>query len=265
MLNSDRSRHCVYECRHRRVDGGDRTFIKSEAPLLLDYCHKRKGTGATGGDGPAASPRDRARLVVGSHIDPTGFPFKFVFDLLGYLGVGVFFFMSGYLLQLGYPSIETSSDARHFFNRRAWRIFPLYWVAFLVALLVGNMDKKTGGGIISTGDVLAHLIGLQIVLFPSYISILALWFVGAIVVCYLLYPLLVYRSPSIGWLLLRALATFLLIGVAWVVLGLFAVERIIFFPFFVLGVVAGMTNFLKSDHYRSWRLGLAVAAVPMIG
>lgn len=33
----------------------------------------------------------------------------------------------------------------------------------------------------------------------------------------------------------------------------------------MLGVAAGTTDFLRGDRYRSWRLALAVAAVPAIG
>lgn len=203
-------------------------------------------------------------LVVASHLDPLSSPFSKAFQLIGILGVGVFFFISGYLLQRGYPSIETTSDAYLFFNRRAWRIFPLYWVALLVFLLLGHMVTESGMGI-SAGDFLAHLLGLQMVLYPSYIDVLTLWFIGMIVVFYLWYPVLVYRRPSFGGLLLRAFAIFVLMGAARAATGLFGGGIFEYFPVFVLGIAAGTTNFLRGDHYRSWRLALAVAALPAIG
>ena len=75
-----------------------------------------------------------AHNVIELIVPLTGSRLFFASELIGALGVGVFFFISGYLLQRGYPSIETSSDACLFFNRRAWRIFPLYWVALLISL-----------------------------------------------------------------------------------------------------------------------------------
>ncbi len=204
-------------------------------------------------------------LVVASHlIPPADTPMYHALRLLGILGVAVFFFISGYLLQRGYPSIETSPDTHLFFNRRAWRIFPLYWIALLFALLVGHMVDEAGG-VIGAGDFLAHVLGLQMILYPSYITVLAFWFIGSIVVFYLLYPLLVYRNPSVGVLLLRGVAIFLLMGIVRAVAGLFGGGIFTDFPVFVLGIAAGMTDFLQSDRFRSWRLILAVAAVPAIG
>jgi hypothetical protein len=103
------------------------------------------------------------------------------------------------------------------------------------------------------------------VLFPSYINVLAFWFIGMIVVFYLWYPLLVYHSPSVGRLLLRALAIFLLMGIVRALTGLFGGGILEYFPVFVLGVAAGTTDSLRGNRYRSWRLALAVAAVPAIG
>ncbi len=183
---------------------------------------------------------------------------------MGILGVGVFFFISGYLLQRRYPSIETPQVSYAFFNRRAWRIFPLYWVALLVDLTLGRLVTQSGEGI-STSGLLIHLLGLQMVFFPSYINVLAFWFIGMIVVFYLLYPLLVYQGPPVEQLFLRAGAIFVLLGIVRALTGLFGGGIFEYFPVFVLGVAAGMTDFLRCDRYRSWRLALAVVAVPAIG
>jgi len=209
-----------------------------------------------------------ARVVVEGYLaPPEGTPFAVALRLIGLLGAGLFFFISGYLLQRGYPSIETSSATHLFFNRRAWRIFPLYWVALLVAFLLSPLVEipDISGQVISASDILVHVLGLQMVFPMSANSVRALWFIGTIVIFYLWYPVLVYRRPSIGRLLLRALAVLLIMGIARAFTGLFAGEIFEYFPIFVLGVAAGTTDFLRADRYRSWRLALAVAAVPVIG
>ncbi len=206
-----------------------------------------------------------SRIAVEDSFDPPeGSPLAHALLVVGFLGVSTFFFISGYLLQRGYPSIATSADARLFFSRRAWRIFPLYWVALLVFLLLSRLVIEPGSEI-SVGALLAHVLGLQEVLYPAYIDLLLLWFIGAIVVFYLVYPLLVYRRPAVARLLVRALAIFLLMGVVKAGTGLFAGSLFEYFPVFVLGVAAGTTGFLRDDRYRPWRLVLAVVAVPAIG
>ena len=126
------------------------------------------------------------------------------------------------------------------------------------------MATEVGSGI-SAGNLLVHLLGLQMVLVPTYTPGRAFWFIGAIVVCYLWYPVLIYRGPSVGRLLLRALIVLLLMQIAAKVIGIFGWGTLEYFPIFVLGVAAGTSDFLRSDDYRSWRVIFAVAAVPAIG
>ena len=76
------------------------------------------------------------------------------------------------------------------------------------------------GTAISAGNLLVHLLGLQMVLSPTYIPGRAFWFIGAIVVCYLWYPLLVYRTPSVVGLFLRAVIALVLMRIVWVFIGL---------------------------------------------
>lgn len=203
-------------------------------------------------------------LVVASHIvpgGPKGSPSAHALLLMGILGNGVFFLISGYLLQRGYPSITTAADARHFFNRRAWRIVPLYLVAVIPNLLV----LADPGAAISATDLVATLLALQMVLYPAYVSVLALWFIGMIAIFYLCYPLLTYRRPSWRAILLRGAGLFVVMAVIKVTTGLLGGGVFEYFPVFVLGVAAGSIGFLQADAFRSWRRAIAVAAVPAVG
>ncbi len=197
-------------------------------------------------------------------LDPAkGSPLFVANELIGLLGVGVFLFISGYLLKRRYPSIETPSEAWHFLSRRGWRIYPLYWLFLVVALAVGQMAIEIQSSV-TAGQFLIHLLGLQMVFFPALLPGRAFWFIGAIVACYLAYPLLVYRNPTLTRLLLRALAVLLIMVGAYILAGLFG-GATMYFPTFVMGIAAGATDLLRSDRYQSWRRVLAVAAVPAIG
>lgn len=53
----------------------------------------------------------------------------------GALAVSFFFFLSGYLLTFNIPT-STKLDIGRFYKRRFARIFPLYWLCFLVTLIL---------------------------------------------------------------------------------------------------------------------------------
>ena len=81
------------------------------------------------------------------------------FISLGYLGVPVFFVISGYCV---YLAAEHSSSAKDFIVRRFFRIFPPYWFSILIVvfavilsiILLGHNDvtilPKTMAGILET-------------------------------------------------------------------------------------------------------------------
>ncbi len=66
------------------------------------------------------------------------------------VGVSVFFVLSGYLLFR--PMVEKIitnqplGSARRFWRRRFWRIFPSYWVALIVMLMIGAVSVGGLGG-----------------------------------------------------------------------------------------------------------------------
>lgn len=93
----------------------------------------------------------------------------------GYMGVDVFFFLSGFGL---FYSMEKNSDTIRFYIRRVRRIFPLYFIlgAFSCVLFDNFSDflwKYSTLGYWTNG-------------------IIASWFIPAIVTCYFLYPFLFY-------------------------------------------------------------------------
>jgi peptidoglycan/LPS O-acetylase OafA/YrhL len=54
----------------------------------------------------------------------------------GYIGVDIFFVLSGYFMAQTLPKIEGKEDVLSFYNRRLRRILPLAWIVFLLFFAV---------------------------------------------------------------------------------------------------------------------------------
>lgn len=97
-----------------------------------------------------------------------------------YFGLGIFVFVSGFVLDYTSPEVDRPWS---FLRTRAVRIFPLYLVA--LALFILTLRR------LSLPETLIHIFGLQILLAPRFVNpVPTLWFVGLIFQFYVLYALL---------------------------------------------------------------------------
>jgi peptidoglycan/LPS O-acetylase OafA/YrhL len=126
----------------------------------------------------------------------------------GFLGVDLFFFISGFCLFYPYARAKAQGrpapTTRHFFERRALKIVPSYLLAVFVFAVVyrGQFTSAHDAAV----QVLAHLTFMH-TLSPVTFGTLSgpLWTIGTEVQFYLLFPLIVLwfrRSPLAGYLVL---------------------------------------------------------------
>ncbi|HEY3731136.1 MAG TPA: acyltransferase [Steroidobacteraceae bacterium] len=85
---------------------------------------------------------------------------------LGFLGVDLFFVISGFVISLTlYGRLSTAGEWGRFFVRRQLRLDPPYWTAIAMsivsALMVNHLRPGTGAPVPSVGDVVAHVFYLQ--------------------------------------------------------------------------------------------------------
>jgi peptidoglycan/LPS O-acetylase OafA/YrhL len=86
---------------------------------------------------------------------------------LGQLGVMIFFLCSGFIIP---ATLERSGDGgrraglRAFWRSRFFRLFPLYWLSLLAALLLSAAGRQPAGGALTGADWLANATMLQPVL-----------------------------------------------------------------------------------------------------
>ncbi len=172
----------------------------------------------------------------------------YAFDpYLANMGLGLFIFMSGYLLYYNNHSIYSFQNVLSFYRKRLLRIFPLYWTTLAVFVLVffvfaPNLDSgfvfPNAERVFSYFNVLIHMLGLQIFLAPAYASpMLTLYFIGLIIVFYTIYPFIIMFSKNSKQLLLSSFIVFLGFLLISRTFNIIDHRFFMFFPIFLLGIL----------------------------
>jgi len=142
----------------------------------------------------------------------------YAFSLLGLGGVHLFLIASGFGLTASWwnqyqaPGKEKQQFAIiPFWQHRLRRIFPLYWLAHGVALLMAaiNLDWITWKNLLTQGElsaiiaIIASLTTLRnfIIEYASFLNS-AWWYIGLAVQLYLIFPLLIWVGKRWGWSML---------------------------------------------------------------
>jgi peptidoglycan/LPS O-acetylase OafA/YrhL len=189
-------------------------------------------------------------LVVGYHIGIDFFK-------NGFLGVDIFFVISGYLMAQMYQT----NSSREFLWKRGMRLLPSYFVTIIFTLIVASVLTVPSDFIQSSNQVVYSLLLVPNFYFwmqNSYFAVsdfnplLHLWSLGIEIQFYLLVPLLVYIFTKSKRLLL-------FLGLISLVLSLIAVQvspKTSFFllPFriweFLLGFIVGRVSLNHSIRGR---------------
>lgn len=113
---------------------------------------------------------------------------------LGSIGVTFFFVMSGFTMAYAYNDkfVELDkSSLLKFYLKRLFKIYPLYFLTFLVSIPIMHFNNFKTNAFYS----LTNLFMLQSY-FPNGVQVFAFngvaWFIGDIILCYLLTPFFMY-------------------------------------------------------------------------
>lgn len=112
----------------------------------------------------------------------------------GQLTVAVFFAISGMALHLKYPSFTTWQSLRTFWYKRWRAIFPMFYISFLTFFLLKAAASRKlfyEGNPLTLILTLLGMDGYFKYLINNY-SIVGEWFLGAIILLYILYPLICF-------------------------------------------------------------------------
>ncbi|AYK14066.1 MAG: acyltransferase family protein [Methanosarcina flavescens] len=193
------------------------------------------------------------------------------------MGLGLFIFMSGYLLYFNNHSIHSFQNILSFYRKRLLRIFPLYWAAIAAFTLVFFIfaPKLNSGFVYPNAEhvftfhnVIVHILGLQIFLAPAYASpMLTLYFIGLIIVFYAVYPLIIMLSKDSKQLLLYSSLVFL--GFLLISRSFNIIEHrfFMFFPVFIFGILTCKESLFEKSMTFILRIPFVkifLAALPII-
>ncbi len=176
---------------------------------------------------------------------------------LGIMGLGIFFFVSGYLLVANESSVS-KKNAIDYFKRRSLRIYPLYWVALILTILLSWLLENN---LFDWRTIIAYLCGLQSVFVPRYmVEISSYWFIGTILIYYLLFPLITRAKKTFSMLLI-SISIFVFLMLIRVFAGLFDGRVFEYFFVFVLGIMAARLQFFDSSYFLKWKIPSTIISV----
>jgi len=193
------------------------------------------------------------------------------------MGLGLFIFMSGYLLYYNNHSISSFQNILSFYRKRLLRIFPLYWAALAAFILVFSVfaPKLNSGFLFPNAqnvfgffNVLIHISGLQIFLAPAYASpMLTLYFIGLIIVFYTIYPFIIMISKDAKHLLFVSSIVFLGFLLISRTFNIIDPRFFVFFPIFVFGILTCRKSLFEKSGTIFMRMPfvqILLAALPVI-
>jgi peptidoglycan/LPS O-acetylase OafA/YrhL len=168
----------------------------------------------------------------------------FLLHTLGiHVAMGSFVFLSGFGLYLNKNNrnINSTSKLFAFLKKRVLRIFPLYWIALILFIIfLGYLDMDFF-------FLLAHFFGMQMIVAPIYgWPILTLWFIGIIVIYYLIFIVLSFTG-SIKRLIPTSLVILFLFAILNIYTGLVEYRFFYYYLFFILGIISA--NIYTSSQY----------------
>jgi peptidoglycan/LPS O-acetylase OafA/YrhL len=185
------------------------------------------------------------------------------------IGLGCFTFISGLLVDLRYSGkIRSFSDVLDFYKNRAIRILPLNWLSIVlfvtltftfVPFIAPNFAVHYPKAILNFLGLLCQFTGTQLLLqnFYSYN-----WFVGLIVVCYFVYPMVIRFSKNTIQAFTFFFSPFLILVLLRLTLGLIDDRLLIFYMIFVGGVLANQFNQSWNDYsHKKMALFLVLTVV----
>jgi len=198
-------------------------------------------------------------VILFHHLSQHSFNFR-VFHLKGYLldltfiygwesyfGLGLFVFISGYLLSKANPSFKGWSDIKRFILERYVRIFFLYSIALVLFIVLDDRIRHS----LSVCQFVLNLLGLQIIFGSNDCPpLLTLWFVGLILSYYYVFIIL----AKFG----RTLITFmaLVFTILWVgvllrkIIGLMDERFLFYFGIFAAGILGAKYQLIEKIRSR---------------
>ncbi len=186
---------------------------------------------------------------------------------MAYFGLAIFFFLSGYTLYINNNKFDNIGDVINFYKKRLLRILPLYWVALLVFLIFYDASSGFRSYYLepasyydfSLTSFIIHFAGLQ-TLTGKFIG--GMWFIGTIIVYYLVYPLIVYFSKNLKYMLAAIAVLLVAFVLLYTPLHIIKDGHVpLFISIFASGIIANKINLFYNKDYEKYFAVLPIVLV----
>lgn len=169
--------------------------------------------------------------------------------------LGTFFFLSGYFTE---TSLQRSGgNLAGFFISRNIKVFPPYLVALALYISVLGITLK------ERYDLLVYATGVQFIFAGAVKPIVTLWYVGAILVYYVIFALLWKVTPNMTGFISVAAILFILALLLYYATGLLDVRFFKYYFVFLTGMLFARLD--ESSGILSSRYLLAKGALAILG
>lgn len=178
------------------------------------------------------------------NFSPLGFDLKQLRGFVGLYLLGSFVFLSGCL---SIRSVE-GLGLRRFLAKRLVRIYVPYVITLVLFLWLIEPE-------LSGPDLILHLLGAQVLLAPKFTTpILTLWFIGLILLCYVILAVLTRTLKRPSSIFLGCLAVFTVAGILREYVGVIHHTFFYYFPAFAAGAILTQAGLLERMSKRPFAL-----------
>lgn len=177
----------------------------------------------------------------------------------GQLGVSLFFILSGASLMYNY---QDSINIKEYFYKRWKGIFPMFYIAWIIGFIFYFVRYRTVNPFLVPREpwtIILTILGMDgyfADVIPNY-YILGEWFLGCIILLYVLFPILlwIYKKIGIDKLLLISVIFYIMIVYLYNE-SIFSVDKL--FLTRILDIVFGMFFIIKLKKIKIYQVLLAL-------
>jgi peptidoglycan/LPS O-acetylase OafA/YrhL len=161
------------------------------------------------------------------------------FDLLKFIALACFTFVSGYSIELNNMNIRDRKDVLNFYEKRIVRIYPLYFAAIVIFFLCFQVFGLFNPIHYNFLQWIANLLCLQVLLSPAFLDpVFTLWFIGFIIMMYVMYPLFSAWSGTLRNRLLLSIGIFIILALVHLAANIIDYRFFLYYFFFIAGTIA---------------------------
>lgn len=154
-----------------------------------------------------------------------------------YLGLIIFFFISGFLFQYN-NKIRSKNEIILSIKKRAKRIYPLFWLSIIVTIILDGLHLNILPSYLKTSDILITILGLQ-GLFPMYKVPYALWYIGVILIFYMVSYFLIYYARDLKKIFVDSIVIFILFFMIRYEFGIIHIDALTYYFIYIAGFMTG--------------------------